>query len=63
MLCNGVIQHIKSEIVKKVIFPGLYRVLKRDGVLQLMFKTGTGVLKVFDRDYETERVFQLYNEH
>ena len=63
VLCNAVIQHIKPEIVKKVTLPELCRVLKRDGVLQLMFKKGSGVLTVFDKDYGTERSFQLYNEH
>jgi len=63
VLCNAVIQHIKPEIVKKVTLPELCRVLKRDGILQLMFKNGSGVLTVFDKDYGTERSFQLYNEH
>ena len=63
VLCNAVIQHIKPEIVKKVTLPELCRVLKRDGVLQLMFKNGSGVLTVFDKDYGTESSFQLYNEH
>ena len=62
VLCNAVIQHIKPEIVKKVTLPELCRMLKRDGVLQLMFKNGSGVLTVFDKDYETERSFQLYDE-
>lgn len=62
VLCNAVIQHIKPEIVKKVTLPELCRMLKRDGVLQLMFKNGSGVLTVFDKDYGTERAFQLYDE-
>ncbi|MBA7505583.1 hypothetical protein ES706_04252 [subsurface metagenome] len=63
VICNAVIQHIKPEIVKKVTLPELCRVLKRDGVLQLMFKNGSGVLTVFDKDYGVERTFQLYDEH
>ena len=63
VMCNAVIQHIKPKIVKKVTLPELCRVLKRDGVLQLMFKNGSGVLTVFDKDYGVERTFQLYNEH
>jgi len=63
VMCNAVIQHIKPEIVKKVTLPELCRVLKRDGVLQLMFKNGSGVLTIFDKDYGVERAFQLYDEH
>ena len=28
-----------------------------------MFKNGSGVLTIFDKDYGTERSFQLYGEH
>ena len=63
VMCNAVIQHIKPEIVKKVTLPELCRVLKPEGILQLMFKNGSGVLTIFDKDYGTERAFQLYNEH
>ena len=63
VICNAVIQHIKPEIVKKVTLPELCRVLKQDGVLQLMFKNGSGVLTVFDKDCGVERIFQLYDEH
>ncbi len=41
----------------------LCQVLKPEGVLQLMFKNGSGVLSIFDKDYGTERSFQLYDEH
>lgn len=63
VMCNAVIQHIKPQIAKTVTLPELCRVLKPGGVLQLMFKNGNGVLTVFDKDYGTERAFQLYNEH
>jgi len=63
VMCNAVIQHIKPKIVKMVTLPELYRVLKRDGVLQVMFKNGSGLLTVFDKDYGVERTFQLYDEH
>ena len=63
VMCNAVIQHIEPEVVAKVILPGLCRVLKPGGVFQLMFKNGRGVLTLFDKDYGTERTFQLYNEH
>jgi len=62
VICNAVIQHIKPEIVYKVTLPELCRVLKRGGVLQLMFKNGSGLLTVFDKDYGVERAFQLYDE-
>ena len=42
--------------------PELARVLRQEGVLQLMFKNGDGIITVFDRDYGTERSFQLYDE-
>ena len=39
--------------------PEFARVLKAEGVLQLMFKNGVDVLTVFDRDFGVERSFQL----
>ncbi len=65
VLCNCVIQHIEPGIVECVTLPELCRVLKRDGVLQLMFKNGSGILHLFDKDYGNgaERNFQLYDEN
>ena len=60
VLCNAVIQHIDPETVMVVTLPELVRVLKMKGVLQLMFKVGSGVKAVYDRDYDAERTFQLY---
>ena len=40
VLCNAVIQHIAPDIVLGVTLPGLARLLKANGVLQLMFKVG-----------------------
>ena len=34
--------------------------LGNGGVLQLMFKTGSGVATVYDKDYGADRTFQLY---
>ena len=62
VICNAVIQHIEPGIVETSTLPELCRVLKRHGVLQLMFKNGRGVLSIFDKDYGTERTFQLYDE-
>ena len=63
IVCDAVIQHIPSEEAFNVTLPELARVLKRGGVLQLMFKNGRGVTTVYDRDYGVERSFQLYDEH
>ncbi len=60
VLCNAVIQHIDPETVMGITLPELARVLKMNGVLQLMFKVGRGVKTVYDRDYDTARTFQLY---
>ena len=60
VLCNAVIQHIEPATALGVTLPELARVLKGGGVLQLMFKYGGGVATVYDRDYGTDRTFQLY---
>ena len=60
VLCNAVIQHIEPEIALGVTLPELARVLKAGGVLQLMFKYGSGIATVYDRDYAADRTFQLY---
>ena len=60
--CNAVIQHISPESVYDTVIPELVRVLKPGGVLQLMFKNGEGVQTLYDKDYDTNRTFQLYNE-
>jgi SAM-dependent methyltransferase len=62
LLCNAVIQHIEPEAVYRTVLPEFARVIKPGGVLQLMFKNGSGTLTVFDRDYGTERSFLLYDE-
>ncbi len=60
--CNAVIQHIDPCRVYDTVLPELVRVLKSDGVLQLMFKNGSGVETLYDKDYDAERSFQLYEE-
>ena len=60
--CNAVIQHIEHKTVLDVVLPQLARVLRPGGVLQLMFKCGSGVITVFDKDYGTDRGFHLYDE-
>jgi SAM-dependent methyltransferase len=63
VICDAVIQHIQPETVRGVTLPELGRVLAPGGVLQLMFKHGSGVLTVYDKDYGDDRSFQLYDEH
>ena len=60
VLCNAVIQHIVPELVRDVTLPELTRILKVDGILQLMFKVGRGTGTVFDKEYDSYRSFQLY---
>ena len=61
VLCNAVIQHIALDDVYATVLPELVRVLQPDGVLQLMvFKNGEGFTTVYDKDYRTDRTFQLY---
>ena len=61
VLCNAVIQHIEPDTALGVTLPEFARVLNAGGVLQLMFKNGTGVARVYDRDYGADRTFQLYD--
>lgn len=61
ILCNAVIQHIDPETALGVTLPEFARLLKKGGVLQLMFKVGSGVATVYDRDYGADRTFQLYD--
>ena len=60
VMCNAVIQHIPPELVTGVTLPELARVLKAGGVLQLVFKVGSGTKTLYDRDYGSDRSFQLY---
>jgi len=60
VLCNCVIQHIQPEIVRDVSLTELVRVLKPGGILQFMFKSGTGFVSVFDPEYNINRDFYLY---
>ena len=64
-LCNAVIQHLSPEDVETTTIPELARVLAPGGVLQLMFKVGSGITEVRDAAFGSEgvsRVFQLYDE-
>lgn len=61
VLCNAVIQHIEPAVCLGTTLPEFVRILKTDGVLQLMFKCGSGIATIFDRDYGSDRTFQLYD--
>ena len=61
VLCNAVIQHIEPDIVVGTTLLELTRILKTNGVLQLMFKYGSGIATIYDRDYGVDRTFQLYD--
>ena len=61
VLCNAVIQHIEPAAALGTTLPEFARVLRAGGVLQLMFKYGSGVATVYDRDYGADRTFQLYD--
>ena len=66
VLCNAVIQHLTPQTAETTTIPELARVLAPGGVLQLMFKAGSGVATVSDQAYGTDgvdRSFQLYDEH
>ncbi len=63
VICNAVIQHIEPEALRDVTLVDLARVLKPGGILQFMFKNGKGIISVYDKDYDAERSFQLYDEH
>jgi SAM-dependent methyltransferase len=61
-MCNAVIQHIDPEDVFGTVIPELARVIRPNGVLQLMFKSGTGIDTIYDKDYEADRHFRLYED-
>ena len=65
VLCNAVIQHLTTETAEATTIPELARILAPGGVLQLMFKAGSGVATIRDRAYgadAVDRSFQLYDE-
>ena len=65
VLCNAVIQHVPRDAVFARVFPEFARVLRPGGVLQLMFKPGSGVETAVDGAYGSAgvaRSFVLYDE-
>ncbi len=59
--CNAVIQHIERDVVMDSALPEFARILRPGGILQLMFKVGTGEITIYDKDYGVERFFRLYS--
>ena len=65
VLCNAVIQHVPRDTVFNIVLPEFARVLRTGGVLQLMFKPGSGVGTAVDGAYGiagVARSFVLYDE-
>ena len=65
VLCNAVIQHVPRETVLGKVLPEFARVLRPGGVLQLMFKPGSGIGTAVDGAYGANgvlRSYQLYDE-
>jgi len=66
VMCNAVIQHLPTKTTETTTLPELTRGLCPSGVLQLMFKMGSGVVTVGDRAFgkdSVDRTFQLYDEY
>lgn len=65
VLCNAVIQHVPREVVFGMVLREFARVLRPGGVLQLMFKPGSGIGTAVDGAYGASgviRSYQLYDE-
>ena len=61
-MCNAVIQHLEPGDVYGTVIPEFARVIRPNGVLQLMFKSGTGIDTIYDKDYGVDRHFRLYED-
>ena len=62
VMCNAVIQHITPSLLFDITIPELVRVLRPRGVLQLVFKVGSGIASIHDGEYAVDRIFHLYSE-
>ena len=62
VMCNAVIQHLSEEHVYETTLPELCRITKPGGVLQLIFKCGSGTVTIHAPDYNDVRSFRLFDE-
>jgi SAM-dependent methyltransferase len=60
IISNTVIQHINLDSLTKVTFPEWARILKPNGIIQLMFRSGQGTQTIQDIEFQDERSFYLY---
>lgn len=60
IICNTVIQHINLNSLVNVTFPEFARILKPNGILQLMYRSGTGTQIIHDIEFDDERSYYLY---
>jgi SAM-dependent methyltransferase len=58
-VCDSVVQHLAPEDVRHLLAEAA-RVLRPGGVLQLLFKVGSGELTITDPQYGDERRFTLH---
>lgn len=61
-MCNAVIQHLSEVHVYETALPELSRIIKPGGVLQMIFKCGSGMVTIDDPDYDEVRSFRLFDE-
>ena len=61
VLCNAVIQHLSPEATETTAIPELARVSAPGGILQMMFKTGSGVATVSDGADGVDGVARCFN--
>ena len=62
VMCNAVIQHLSEGHVYETTLPELSRIIKPGGVLQMVFKCGSGMVTIHDPDYDEDRTFRLFDE-
>ena len=62
VMCNAVIQHLSERHVYEIALPELARITKPGGVLQMVFKCGSGMVTIHDPDYNETRTFRLFDE-
>lgn len=63
IISNTVIQHINLDSLSNVTFPEWARILRPNGILQLMFRSGQGTQTIQDVEFQDQRSFYLYQPH